>query len=113
MRLTCFRFFFYGIIPPKKIGTISCYGRQYRTPMSLPPTGSLRRGGRFCDASPFFCLGTSPAPKLGSPSSPDSHSLPRFLHESGYWLRKHRIDMPVDSRGQFAYFECVIGLENP
>jgi hypothetical protein len=27
---------------------------QYSTPMSLPPTGSSKGGGRFCAAFPFF-----------------------------------------------------------
>ena len=39
--------------------------------------------------------------------------FPLVLHESRYWLRKHRSDMPVDSGGLFAYLECGIGLENP
>ena len=30
--------------------------------------------------------------------------FPLVLRESGYWLRKHRSDMPVDSQGSFAYF---------
>jgi hypothetical protein len=39
--------------------------------------------------------------------------FPGFLKGSRYWLKKHRMDMPVDSQGSFDYFVFVIGLENP
>ena len=39
--------------------------------------------------------------------------FPPVFRSSEYCLRKHRDDMPLDSRGSLAYFICVIGLENP
>ncbi len=47
------------------------------------------------------------------PSTPEARFSPGFLHGTRYWLRKHRMDMPVDSQGSFDYFVFVIGLENP
>jgi hypothetical protein len=82
--------------------------------MSLPPTGSFRRGGRTCGASPFFSdLGISHRRLNWAPSSPEVRFFDGFLLEIRYWLRKHRIDIPMDSQGWFAYFGFVIGLENP
>jgi len=82
--------------------------------MSLPPTGSFRRGGRTCDASPiFFDFGIPHCRLNWAPSSPEVPLPDGFVHECRYWLRKHRIDIPMDSQGWFAYFGFVIGLENP
>jgi len=83
--------------------------------MSLPPTGSFRRGGRTCDASLFFSdYGiVFPRHRGWPPSTLEALFAPGFLQGSRYWLRKHRIDMPVDSQGPFDYFVSVIGLENP
>lgn len=47
------------------------------------------------------------------PSTPEALFPPGFPQGNRYWLRKHRIDMPVDSQGPFDYFVFVIGLENP
>ena len=80
--------------------------------MSLPPTGSFRRGGRVCDASPFLLGNCLPTAKLGEFFA-RCPSFPGLLRKIGYWLRKHRIDMALDSQGPFAYFGCVVGLENP
>lgn len=76
--------------------------------MSLPPTGSFRRGDRRCDASPFFlCQAAGLDGKIGF-----LHCLtidfPVFLQESGYWLRRHRDNALLDSREPLSYFVGVI-----
>jgi hypothetical protein len=81
--------------------------------MGLPPTGSLRRGGRFCDASPFFVLMTTGhSIEMGCHVCLAVQFLPVF-RSGGCWLRKHTGDMALDSRGSVAYFIRVIGLEFP
>jgi hypothetical protein len=44
-----------------------------------------------------------------------SHEGPesQILLGNGYCLKKHRLDVPLDSQGSLAYFECVFRLENP
>ena len=54
-----------------------------------------------------------PRPLDWPPSTPEARFSAGFLHGIRYWLRKHRMDMPVDSQGSFDYFVFVIGLENP
>ena len=82
--------------------------------MSLPPTGSFRRGGRTCDASLFFSDFWIVYPTTGTGRLPAGGPIFHgFLKGSRYWLKKHRMDMPVDSQGSIDYFVFVIGLENP
>jgi hypothetical protein len=80
--------------------------------MSLPPTGSFKRGGGSCDAPPFFLRKAATGCEMGRAQHPRT-GIPTVLHEDGYYLKKHKDDVPLDSRGPLAYFVCVIKLENP
>jgi hypothetical protein len=81
--------------------------------MSLPPTGSFKRGGGSCDAPPFFLRkAASGGCEIGRPQPPRT-GIPTVLHDYGYYLKKHKDDVPLDSRGPLAYFVCVVKLENP
>ena len=61
----------------------------------------------------FFDLGISRRWPKWAPSLPDGPFFAGLLHESRYWLRKHRIDMLVDSGRLFDYFVIEFELENP
>jgi hypothetical protein len=41
---------------------------EYSTPMSLPPTGSLKRGVRYRGAPPYFVVSTKTRLLLATPS---------------------------------------------
>lgn len=69
----------------QKIWNDSVRGEQYRTPMSLPPTGSLKEGWPLL-ATPLLLLprpSTSPVTLL--PVEQSSRSL-THTPEGGYWL---------------------------
>ena len=72
--------------------------------MSLPPTGSFRRGGCSCDASPFFSSKAANAEgELGLVLHlATGILLLLFLHENRYCLKKHRNNVPLDSRKPLA-----------
>lgn len=87
------RFFFFSIYPTKKVERFPVCAAIQDT--DEPSSDRLIQEGRprMRRLSIFLIPGVHTAAFMG-PSS----NIPGFLHESGYCLRKHRIDMLVDSQ---------------
>jgi hypothetical protein len=107
LRQTAFRFFFDDFLLKKWNDFL--LGRQYSTRVSLPPTGSLGRGGRFCGAPLFYWFYPLGLPRKWEPSSPD-RAPAQADGADAYWLRKHTADKSLDGQACLAYFIGVNGV---
>jgi hypothetical protein len=108
------RFICCGIYPSKKVERFPAWKAIQDT--DEPSSDRLIQEGRtHMRRLSFFSRFRDRFPRrLNCPlSTPEARFPHGFLKESRYWLKKHRLDMPVDSQGPFDYFVFVIGLENP
>lgn len=108
-----FLFFFCGVYPIKKVERFHAWMGIQDT--DEPSSDRLIQEGRphMRPLSFFSDFGISSRWPECAPSLSKVPFSSGFLHKSRYWLRKHRIDMLVDSRGAFDYFGIEFGLENP
>lgn len=113
MQILFFRFFFRGIYLTKRVEPILEWAGIQDT--NGPSSDRLIQEGRrhVRRLSSIFRFQDRPPRHLDGAPALDLPFCPGFLHESGYWLKKHRIDKLVDSQGSFDYFVCLSGLEIP
>lgn len=113
VRVSFFRFFFCAIHPTKKVERfLACMGIQ---DTDEPSSDRLIQEGRPHTRRPsfFFDSGISRGGLIGAPFLHEDPLPTGFVQKSRYWLRKHRIDMLVDSQRLIDYFGIEFGLENP
>ena len=113
VRVPSFRFFFCGVYPTKKVERFPA--RMAIQDTDEPSSDRLIQEGRphMRRLSFFFQFRISRSSVNWAPSSPEVPLPDGSVHESRYWLRKHRNDMLVDSQRLIDYFVIELGLENP
>ena len=106
-----FRFFFNG--PLQKIV------ERFLPPKAILDTDEpssdrlIQEGWPLLRRLPFFSVWRPLMPGLNCEGSSHEGPESQILLGNGYCLKKHRLDVPLDSQGSLAYFECVFRLENP